>query len=563
MKHLIQDYVDDDFANKKDLTAIEMGGLSYSYQEMDLLSRKFANYLEQAEIKQGELIAILSPVLPETIAAMLGCLRQGVVYVPLNVQAPHAWLANIIQKVKIKHVLVANQFLDKAVALQAECKFENIIVVEAVPGIEKNHLHLQEKIKYFNQIINEAQSEFTAKNILADDLAYILYTSGSTGDPKGIMITHRNAYTFIAWMKKKFTVSVRDRILSRAPLQFDLSVFDIYTTFYAGATLVIKPNDFDEEPASIIELIEKKYITIIYTVPSAYIRLLTKTDLRGRALSLRWLLYAGEPFPPNYLHELMTVLPHIHVSNIYGPTETNIVTYYDMTSPPDPHQAIPLGFPAQDTEIIIVDENLKPLPVNEIGEIMVRGGTVFAGYFNQPELTKKRLIQSPFHQQPTMCCLTGDLGKILPNGMIAYHGRKDNMIKTRGYRVEIDEVENAISKIEGVAQATVVAKPHAKYSNILYAYVLLKETRLNVGLNTGLNAGLQTKLQAELTPEILLQLTAEKLPEYMLPYQFFIVEELPKTSTGKVDRVLLADMIDAAKVDAAKIDDAEADANAA
>jgi amino acid adenylation domain-containing protein len=518
MKYLIQHYVDDNLAEKKNKPAIKHGEKEITYAEVDTLSKKFAGYLDQTKIHQGELVAILSNVLPETISAMIGCLRQGVVYVPLNIHAPVQWLANIIKKANIKNLLVEDNFLEKALELKQECSIDNIMVIETNTNIELPNEYLS-----FQKTITAIPAIESYKNILADDLAYILYTSGSTGDPKGIMITHRNAYTFIGWMKKKFSVSSQDKILSRAPLQFDLSVFDIFTTFYAAATLVIKPLDFDEEPESIVNLIEEEQISIIYTVPSAYIRLLTRTQLTGRAASIRLILYAGEPFPPNYLHQFMKALPHIQVSNIYGPTETNIVTYYDMVTPPDPNTPIPLGYPAEDTEIIIVDEDLKPVPLNVTGEIMVRGGTVFAGYFNQAELTKQRLIQSPFHQQPSMCCLTGDLGKILPNGLIAYHGRKDNMVKTRGYRVEIDEVENAISSINDVAQVTVVAAPHDKYSNLLHAFVILKNKILSI--------------------ESLTELTKNILPSYMVPYQFHLVEDLPKTSTGKVDRVSLKSAI--------------------
>lgn len=516
MNYLIQHYIDDNFLQKKDSIAIAHGTRCMTYAEVDTLSKQFATYLHQNEIGQGTLVGILSNVLPEVICAMIGCLRQGVVYVPLNIHAPSEWLANIITKANIKHLIIEDSFIEKGRLLKAECGIESMLVIEtnkAPQGFDT-----------FQQIIPKLTPLDLKINSLADDLAYILYTSGSTGSPKGIMITHRNAYTFIGWMKKKFDVKATDKILSRAPLQFDLSVFDIFSTFYAGARLVIKPLDFDEEPNSIIDLIEKEQITIMYTVPSAYIRLLSKVELKGRCPSLQLVLYAGEPFPPNYLHQFMTALPHIQVSNIYGPTETNIVTYYDMVTPPSPNSPIPLGYSADDTEIIIVDEALNPLPVNEIGEIMVRGGTVFAGYFNNPTLTKQRLIQSPFHQQPTMCCLTGDLGKIASDGLIHYHGRKDNMVKTRGYRVEIDEVENAISSIDGVAQVTIIAKEHARYSNLLYAFVIVKNS--------------------DLCTNQLVELTANKLPSYMVPYRFYIVEELPKTSTGKVDRVLLRSSID-------------------
>lgn len=515
MKFLIQHYFDDNFDNKGSLTAIQQGKRVITYSELDDSAKRFAGFLSDSGIKKGELFAILSNVIPETIAMMIACLREGVIYVPLNIHAPVAWLATIIKKANIKYLFVEESFLDKALQLKNECGIEKIILADN--NGEKHHSN-SETIA-FRTIVNKYTPIESNANLLADDLAYILYTSGSTGDPKGIMITHRNAYTFIGWMKKKFAINTRDRILSRAPLQFDLSVFDIYSTFYAGATLVIKPHNFDEEPETIIKLMEDEYITVIYTVPSAFIRLLTKATLANRIKSLRLALYAGEPFPPNYLNQFMHALPHIQVSNIYGPTETNIVTYFDMITPPNPHQPIPLGKPAEDTEIFIVDEDLNILPPNEIGEIVVRGGTVFAGYFNQPELTKQRLIQSPFHQQPTMCCLTGDLGKILDDGTIMYHGRKDNMVKTRGYRVEIDEVENAISRISGVAQAAVVAKPHPELSHTLHAFIMVNDIALK-------SENVANQLE-------------RLVPKYMLPLTYEIINDMPKTATGKIDRVKL------------------------
>ena len=517
MKFLIQQFLSKSFCNCPDKIAVKQGDELYSYAEIEKLSNKIANYFKSIGAKKGTLVGILSRVRVEAIAAMIGALKTGVVYVPLNIHAPVQWLGGIIEKSGIKHLLVDPEYFDKALLLYGY-------------GIEKAVSLGREKsvatILNFSAIESTSDEEPESVQLLADDLAYILYTSGSTGDPKGIMLTHRNAYTFIDWMRREFAVNSSDRIFSRAPLQFDLSVFDIYTTFAAGATLFIAPLKFSNKPEDIVSLITKEQITIVYTVPSAYICWLTKGKLERGIPTLRQVLYAGEPFPTPYLKKVMACLPGTRFSNIYGPTETNIVTFYHIPGIPETDEAIPLGHPVDDTEIYIINDDLSPCAPGEMGEILVRGGTVFAGYFNKPELTREKLVQSPFHNYPTLCCRTGDYGRILPDGNIAYHGRMDNMVKTRGYRVEIGEVESAIAAFNDVVEVAVVTKPHEKYSNTLHAFVVLND---GIEPASGINA--------------IKEHLGECIPSYMMPFEFIPMQQLPKTATDKVDRVGLRQLL--------------------
>jgi acyl-CoA synthetase (AMP-forming)/AMP-acid ligase II len=225
-------------------------------------------------------------------------------------------------------------------------------------------------------------------------------------------------------------------------------------------------------------------------------------------------MYAGEPFHPAMLARFMEVMPRTRVANIYGPTETNIVTCYWVEQPPT--VPVPIGREVDDTEIIVVDGDRRCAP-GEVGEIWVRGGTVCIGYLGQPALTAARLVASPFHSFPTRFWRTGDLGTRLPDGNLAYFGRVDDMVKTRGYRVEIGDVEAALASAPEVSQAVVLHAPHPKYGATLHAFVLLVEG-------------------ARAAPPELLAYAGQRLPTYMVPVDLHILDRFPHTSTGKVDR---------------------------
>src|SRR5919199_2051744 len=286
MKFLIQHYIQDTLSDARDKIAVEQGGETYSYGEIEKLSNKIANYFKYEGLTKGTLVGILSRVRVEAIAAMIGALKVGVVYVPLNIHAPVQWLGGIISKSGIKHLLVDPEYFEKAQGLQGygiekavSLGREKTVSARTAHGGKDTSPPVSSTIEDFDRIESMVDEEPESIRALADDLAYILYTSGSTGDPKGIMLTHRNAYTFIDWMRRQFGVNPSDRIFNRAPLQFDLSVFDIYTTFAAGATLVIAPLEFSNKPEDIVSFMIENKVTMVYTVPSAYISWLTKGKL--------------------------------------------------------------------------------------------------------------------------------------------------------------------------------------------------------------------------------------------------------------------------------------------
>jgi amino acid adenylation domain-containing protein len=357
-------------------------------------------------------------------------------------------------------------------------------------------------------------------NLTEQDLAYILYTSGSTGNPKGIMHTHRSGLSFAEWAAEEYGLRSSDRLSNHAPLHFDLSTFDFFAGSSAGATVVIIPEALTKFPASLSKLIEDEMISVWYSVPFALIQLMQRGVLETRDLSaMRWILFAGEVFPTKHLRQLMGMLPGIRFSNLYGPTETNVCTYYHVPPlPEDSDETIPIGKPCANVEDLVVDLEDKPVAPGEVGELLIRGGVVMKGYWGQPEKTVNGFYRRRvFNDFEDVFYRTGDLVQLDPDGNYRYLGRKDRQIKTRGYRVELDEIEVALLSHSRVEEAAVYPIPDGTGSNLIAASVIPKQG-------------------AQLEESELVEHIAGRLPPYAVPVKIDIVGDFPRTSTGKINR---------------------------
>ncbi len=352
------------------------------------------------------------------------------------------------------------------------------------------------------------------------DLAYILYTSGSTGDPKGIMHSHRSGLSFALWAAETYGLKTEDRLSSHAPLHFDLSTFDYFGGAMVGATTVIIPEALTKFPTNLARLIQDESISVWYSVPFALIQLLQRGSIEKYDLSsLRWVLFAGEPFPTKHLRDLMEALPGPSYSNLFGPTETNVCTYYHVPElDPTNDEPIPIGVPCANVEALIVDAENQTTPTGEVGELLIRGGVVMKGYWGRPDLSEKGFFyRSAFDYQQDTFYRTGDLVQELPDGNLKYLGRKDRQIKTRGYRVELDEIEVGLLAHEFVQEAAVYPIPDGQGSNLIYAAVVPKE-------NT------------DLSESDLLDHLSNRLPPYAIPVKIDLRDDFPRTSTGKINR---------------------------
>jgi amino acid adenylation domain-containing protein len=343
--------------------------------------------------------------------------------------------------------------------------------------------------------------------LVETDLAYILYTSGSTGRPKGVMLTHQNALTFVEWCAEEFQVRSEDRLSNHAPLHFDLSVFDVYNTLEAGATVYLITEDLALFPTSLANFIESQKLTIWYSVPSALMLLLLHGRMTPEKLSsLRVILFAGEVFPMKYLRQLAQISQASSLYNLYGPTETNVCTYYKVERERlESMEKLPIGIACANTECFSVTPEGRLAGKGEAGELYVRGPAVTYGYWADPEKTYR----------------TGDIVTVGEDGNYYFQGRRDSMIKSRGYRIELGEIETALLSHPGVREAAVLAVPDEIIGNRIRA-VVAPHVAGSVGV---------LELQ---------QFCASRVPKYMIPELVDLYDELPKTSTGKIDRVKLA-----------------------
>ncbi len=525
MSYLLHDIFISTAKNKPANTAIiTEAGEKIAYRDLNLLANKFAACFAELKTDRREnpYIGIISAVHINSIASILGALKIGCAYIPLDEYSPLERLTHIIDSTNLDVIVIDGAIYKDHYKLFEKPQIKHVVII----GDGKSIKNGTDKCIFFDNVLKQSPKEPDALNQVSDDLAYILHSSGSTGIPKGIMLTHRNARTFVDWMQKEFRLAENDRIMSRAPFKFDLSIFDIFNTFNVGATLVCydwnKKRDEGKKHSDYVGLMEKEKATILYTTPSTFISLMNRGNLGRAKLKLREIMYAGEPFPIPQLKKLKDILHNTKIANIYGPSETNIIAYYWIDSIPNDDSPIPLGKEVDDTEILIVSEtNDRICEPNEIGEIWCRGGTVTIGYLGMEEKTKEHLALSPFHKYPAYFWRTGDYGYRDNEGCLHYRGRKDHMVKVKSYRIEIGEVETAISKCPELDEFAVVAIPDEKYGNRLHCYYSVLKNR-------------------SISEKALRIFLSAKLPEYMMPFKFIELKIMPKTSSGKVDRILLS-----------------------
>jgi len=477
-------------------TAVVDGERELTYAQLDAESDTLAGVLAARGVAPGDRVALLLEKSVEAVSAIYAILKAGAVYVPLDDRAPTERLAYVLGDAGARVLISDASQAPRWPELRAAgASLETIVAAGDVQGGD-------------GVIAWQELASAPARPLPATDdpeaLAYILYTSGSTGEPKGVMLSHANGRAFVDWAAAEVGVCAQDRLSSHAPFHFDLSTFDLFAAAHAGAAVVLVPRSASVFPVALAGWIERERITVWYSVPSVLTLLVLRGNLTAPALpALRAIIFAGEVFATKHLAQLRELVPRARLLNFYGPTETNVCTWYEVPASgpvPDP---LPIGYPLPGVSASIHD-----------GELHITGPSVMHGYWGDRRRTEHALITGG--DQRTY--RTGDLVREAPDGALIFLGRRDAQIKTRGYRVELGEIEAALNAVPEVIECAVLAVPDEVITNRLVAYV---------------------SSHGELSAQDLVTAARRRLPPYMIPDEFEFMPELPKSATGKVDRLHL------------------------
>ena len=510
---LLHQYLDRSAQTYPDHTAIEEAGPGrITYQELASLSDQLRDRLFHLGVRSGDRVGIYLSKSIDAVAAIFGVLKTGAAYVPVDPGAPAPRNAYILANCSVKAVLLERRF-EKGLLAEFDQTDEtpSFVLLEGVGGglPLRKALELAQEQGPASTIGTSVNSE--------DDLAYILYTSGSTGKPKGVMLSHRNAVSFVDWCSETFNPNEKDRLSSHAPFHFDLSILDIYLSIKHGATLVLITEKVGKDPTQLARLISEKRITSWYSTPSILSLLTQYGKLNQYDYStLRTILFAGEVFPIKHLRALKTLLPKPRYFNLYGPTETNVCTFYEIPTqiPAEQTQPFPIGKTCSHLQSRVVDKQGQEVPYGVEGELCISGPGVTQGYWNLPERTGSAFLADASEQS---WYKTGDIVIEEGEGIYTFIGRRDRMVKKRGYRVELGEIETGLYRHPSIKEAAVIASTDEENGVRITAFL---------------------SCQGEQKRPSLIELKrfcAENLPIYMVPDIFSFQDVLPKTSTDKIN----------------------------
>jgi amino acid adenylation domain-containing protein len=468
----------------------------------------------------------------EAIIAMLGTMRAGAAYVPVDPAAPMLRVRSILAAAGVAALVTTpDEVARRPGMFDADGAwlpgFVVLAHVPATPPLSASSVAPQLAPGMTNVMslddVLRSDTDAVPELPVDDDLAYILYTSGSTGQPKGVMLSHGNALAFVRWAARDVALRPVDRLSSHAPFHFDLSVFDLYAAFLAGASVHLVPGALCHFPIPLTKWVAEHGITVWYSVPSILAQMAAADAFTSYPTRLRTVIFAGEVFPIPALRQLQRQLPGVELLNWYGPTETNVCTYYRLEGliSEDRREPLPIGVACPYADLLVVTDDLREAALGEEGELWVRGASVLQGYWADPERTSSALAHDPRQGKDAgRFYRTGDIVR-WRGPHLTLIGRRDAMIKVRGYRIELGDVEAALFDHPDVADAAAVPVTDAKDQVRLLAAVVPR-------------AG------TALTDTALRHHCAARIPRYMVPERFLRLAELPRTSTGKVDRVGLA-----------------------
>jgi amino acid adenylation domain-containing protein len=453
------------------LAVVEPGIGSITYRDLDRLSDRLRDRLVASGVHPGDRVGLYMRKSIDAVAAIYGTLKSGAAYVPVDPGAPPARNAYIMHNCAVRVALIEAEFED---AFRREfAAYGDPPEVLVLPGAGGGSA-------LSRAVEQDAPPAGTAGETAASgpgDLAYILYTSGSTGKPKGVMLSHDNAVSFVDWCSETLRPVADDRFSSHAPFHFDLSILDIHVPLKHAATVVLIPEDTGKDPQRLAPLIASERISVWYSAPSILSLLAQYGSLSSHDCSrLRLVLFAGEVFPVKHLRTLCELWPQPRYLNLYGPTETNVCTFYQVRTPvpADRTEPYPIGRVCSHLAGKVVDTRGDVVAPGDEGELCIAGRGVMQGYWSLPEQTARAFLTDP---DGIHWYRTGDVVTESASGEYIYRGRRDRMVKRRGYRVELGEIEAGLYQHPSVKEAAGVALPDEEAGVRITAFLSSSEAR--------------------------------------------------------------------------------------
>ena len=473
---------------KPENIAIIYNNQSISYVNLNESANQLASYLRSIKVQSNSIIGVMLEPSIDYIITILAILKAGYAFLPLNTRFP---------KERIEYMLTDS----------------NVSFVLSQESLMDSITYAGEIIDISNQDIYNDISSMVEYDTESTDLAYVMYTSGSTGSPKGVMIQHNSIVNQLVALQSILEINETDRHILIAPISFDASVQHIFLALTTGAVLFILPEVTRTNPALLADFLAEKRVNVMNIVPSFMNILITNLNTKNK-LKFKRIMFAGEPLTNKLYESVINSVDVERVYNIYGPTEATInATYYEC-KPSDTNQVIPIGVPLLNYKIHVLDEHMQNVSKGEKGELYLSGVGIARGYLNKQELTRERFVINPDKPEEVMY-KTGDIVQLREDGNLVFGGRADNQIKIGGVRIELEEIESLLLTHPQIREVVILSQEENPYTKRLCAYYVASD---------------------ELTVDEIRRYTASKLPDSMIPSYFIKLLSIPLTVNGKVDK---------------------------
>jgi len=489
-----------------DAVAVVFEDQQITYHELNCRANQLAHHLQKLEFKPEVLVGICINRSIEMVVGLLGILKAGGAYLPLDSSDPQERLTFMLEDAQVSVLLTQKQLLEELPGLQATFRQNS-----AIPNFKIVCLDAD------SGTISRGSEANPVSTVTIENLAYVIYTSGSTGQPKAVAIPHKGLLNLVFWHQRTFEITPSDRATQLARIAFDASVWELFPYLAAGASVYLVESEIIRSPVALRDWLISQEITIAF-VPTPLAESLFALEWSDSAL--RIMLIGGDK-----LHQYPPVSLPFKVINNYGPTENTVVTTSGLMVLDEGNGTPVIGRAIANTQIYLLDFQLQPVPIGVVGELYIGGEGLARGYLNRPQLTAERFIPHPFSQEPSARLYkTGDLGRYAANGNIEFLGRLDNQVKIRGFRIELGEIAAILSQYPAVEKTVVLVREDLPSDKRLVAYIIPKQ-----------EAGTSPPDPANFSTELRDFLKA-KLPEYAIPSAYVLLESLPLTANGKVDR---------------------------